>query len=172
MDPLNILILVCDIIECMVGTDIRRHPSGLPGSLPNADQCRSNCGIYPNADHCWSIPLNLALIRNDLHWEVFRINVRILISIGHWSRESWSIQLDRELAHALHICKPEGRNNQSQLANLWDWKAWPKQIGCNSVIGISAKNHDKNNWQGTLLKHCKITCTFYQEILLKILWVL
>ncbi len=123
--------------------------TGLPRSMPNADQCPSKfwhwsqCRSIPiNGNQFWSIPLNFtdtdALIRhweeligNDQHWELFRINAQCrskswhwsemplnadhcrsmvinwnrstswtlgsmpefwwaLISIGHWSRESWS----------------------------------------------------------------------------------
>ncbi len=66
--------------------------SGLPRSMPNADQCRSQSWHWSemslNADHCrnWS-----ALIGIDRHWDQcqdFDRHWSALIGIGHWSRES------------------------------------------------------------------------------------
>ncbi len=70
--------------------------TGLVGSSPNANQCRSipiknvllipwmplNVDLMPtNADQFLSIDWHWsALIVNEWHWEVYRINARILIS--------------------------------------------------------------------------------------------
>ena len=81
--------------------------AGLPRSMPNADQCRSKSEMPLNANHCWSMSINSdrflsmrsmpidrhseELIGIDQHWSELidiGINVRILIGIGHWWRES------------------------------------------------------------------------------------
>ncbi len=58
--------------------------TGLPRSMPNADQCRSKFWHWSQCrsiDRHWS-----ALIGNDRHWETFRINAMILIGIDrHWA---------------------------------------------------------------------------------------
>ena len=74
--------------------------SGLPGSLPNADQFRSKLQHWSQmlrlivkityisipiiANQCWSISLNSD--QQWSHWKAFRINARIFIGIDpHWA---------------------------------------------------------------------------------------
>ncbi len=59
--------------------------AGLPRSMPNTDQCRIKAS-------CSKTLMQLLTIRIDRHWSKLTdigINTRILIGIGHCSKESW-----------------------------------------------------------------------------------
>ncbi len=102
------------IIQCtcscfrILGKSLLGSPrSGLPRSMPNADQCRLKFwhGSQMSINSNWS-----PLIGNDRHWEAFQINAMILIGIdwhwlaligiGHWS----ALGIDRgSLARCLSV---------------------------------------------------------------------
>ncbi len=93
------------------------HFTGLPGSLPNANQCRSKyrqwSEIYLNADQHWGVSTGI-----DWHWSAFIALGSItlfwsaLISIGQWYSQSWLHYHYNNYLQSVHQWASPHRNSE------------------------------------------------------------